>query len=233
MRTLAELVDVPDPAWPGLAKTLLDQHPRARTLPIARAAGERCLFRLQVTARSTLGALALHTGGLTVQHGWLRILGGGSQALPSVTDVNRLGEPSSSSTSPPMLLVAFDVLGGRFAVNGGGLRGDHGGVCYWGPDTLEWEPLAFGYTDFVHWTLTSGLDDFYAELRWDGWQQEVAATPLTSGLSVVPPLCNQESKPVAGTSRHPVPWHEVVILLDDLAAQLAGHPRPSEFKIAP
>lgn len=233
MRTLADLVDVADPAWPGLARLLLDHHPRARTLPIERAAGERCLFRLQVTARSTLGALALHTGGLTVQHGWLRILGGGVNGLPSVADANDLGDPSPSSTSPPHLLVAFDVLGGRYAVNGGGLAGDRGEVCYWGPDTLEWEPLAFGYTDFVQWTLTSGLDDFYAELRWDGWQEEVAAIPLTSGLSVHPPLCTQESKPVAHASRRPAPWHEVVVLLDELAAQLAGRTGPFDFRIAP
>lgn len=233
MRSLAELVNVPEPAWPGLARLLLHQHPRARTLPIERAAGERCLYRLQVTARSTLGALALHTGGLTIQHGWLRILGGGSRALPSVADVNCLGDPTPSVPSPPMLLVAFDVLGGRFAVNRGALPGDHGEVCYWGPDTLSWEPLAFGYTDFVRWTLTSGLDDFYAELRWDGWQQEVAAIPLTSGLWIHPPLNTQESRPVSTASRNPLPWSEITGFLDDLAAQLTGRSGAFDFRIVP
>lgn len=231
MRELPDLINVPDPAWPGLARMLLHQHPRARTLPIEPAAGERCLYRLQVTARSTLGAIALHTGGLTVQHGWLRILGGGGRTLPSLADANGLDDPTPSSGTPPLLLVAFDVLGGRFAINGGGLPGDPYEVCYWGPDTLEWEPLAFGYTDFFHWTMTSGLDDFYAELRWDGWQEEVAAVPLSSGLSVYPPLHTQESRPVDAASRRPAGWSEVTGFLDDLAAQVAAG--TFQFRIAP
>mgnify|MGYP006138941707 CR=1 FL=1 len=40
------------------------------------------LHRLQVTRRSTLGGLAADTGGLLVDHGWLRHLGGGSARLP-------------------------------------------------------------------------------------------------------------------------------------------------------
>ncbi|MFB7198264.1 DUF2625 family protein [Streptomyces sp. NPDC056240] len=33
--------------------------------------GRRCLLQMQVTGRSALGALALHTGGLLVDNGWL------------------------------------------------------------------------------------------------------------------------------------------------------------------
>lgn len=231
MRTLSQLVDVPDPAWPRLAQTLFRHHPRARIIPVERAAGERCLFRIQTTARSTLGALALHTGGLAVQHGWLRILGGGSNGLPSLAEANRLDDPTPDSASPSMLLVAFDVLGGRFAVNGGGLPGDPGEVCYWGPDTLEWQPLAFAYTDFVNWSLTSGLDSFYEELRWAGWESEVAAVPLNAGLSVHPPLCTEESRPVGGATRQPVPWTEISGFLDALAVQVVSG--RFKFRMAP
>ena len=34
------------------------------------------LSRLQVTARSMMGALALSSGGMLVDHGWVRLLGG-------------------------------------------------------------------------------------------------------------------------------------------------------------
>lgn len=226
MRSLRELAEVAEPAWPALAETLLARHPRGRILPVERAAGERCLYRLQVTARSLLGALALHTGGLTIQHGWLRILGGGGHGLPSLAEANGMEDPTPSSATPPLLLVAFDVLGGRFAVNGGGLPGELFEVSYWGPDTLEWQSIGLGHGDFVHWTLTEGLDDFYADLRWDGWQAEVAAVPNDRGLSVFPPLCTKESRPVANTNRRPVPWAELTALLDELAGQLAPGPPP-------
>lgn len=89
-------------------------------------------------------------------------------------------------------------------------------VCYWGPDTLQWQPCGLGHTDFVHWSITDGLDEFYAELRWDGWEHEVAEVALDAGLSVFTFLCNAESRPIAATSRRPIPWDELSQLLDAL-----------------
>ena len=225
VRSIQELLDVPDPAWPELAEALLERHPRTRILAIDRADGERCLHRLQVTLRSTLGALAFHTAGVTVDGGWLRLLGGGGHGLPSLADVNAIGDPAPNSSVPGLLLVAFDVLGGRFAVNGGALSADAGEVCYWAPDTLEWQGLEVGHTDFVHWSQTDRLDDFYADLRWDGWETEVAAVPLSHGLSMWPPLCAQESRPIGATSRRPVPWSELSAFLDKLAGVPTGRYR--------
>jgi hypothetical protein len=100
-------------------------------LPAGREAGLDVLFRLQVAARSTLGALALNCGGLLVDHGWVRVLGGGTSRLPDLATASGLGRPGSPGAPPPSLTVAFDVLGGRFAVNGGDLPGRPGEVCYW------------------------------------------------------------------------------------------------------
>jgi hypothetical protein len=221
VRSLRELVDVDDPAWPALADALVDSGASTRILPIEPSEGERCLYRLQVTARSTLGALALKTGGVTVGHGWLRVLGGGGHGLRDLAGVNNLrGE--THSESPGLMLVAFDVLGGRFAINGGMLPGQSGEVCYWGPDTMQWQPTGLGHTDFVHWSITDGLDKFYAELRWNGWEHEVAEVALDAGLSIYPFLCTAESRPIAATSRRPFPWDELSQLLDELAALPEG-----------
>src|SRR6059058_3094053 len=50
-------------------------------LPVALGHGEVALEALQVTARSPLGAVALETGGILIDHGWLRVLGAGSPKL--------------------------------------------------------------------------------------------------------------------------------------------------------
>ena len=63
------------------------------------------------------------------------------------------------------------MLGGRFAVNGG-LPGQPGEVCYWGPDTLAWTVLRAGYSQFARMVLGGGLAGFYQDLRWPGWQDE-------------------------------------------------------------
>jgi hypothetical protein len=64
--------------------------------------------------------------------------------------------PAEDLAEVPWLTVGFDVLGGRFAVNGGGLPGQPGEVCYWGPDTLAWTALGAGYSQFARMVLSGG-----------------------------------------------------------------------------
>jgi hypothetical protein len=54
------------------------------------------------------------------------------------------------------------ILGGRLAINGGGLAGGRGKINYWGRDTLQWQPIGHGHTDLVHWSMTNSVDAFYA-----------------------------------------------------------------------
>ncbi|UUZ53344.1 DUF2625 domain-containing protein [Massilia sp. H-1] len=80
------------------------------------------LLRLQVTTRSTIGALAYETGGILVDDGWLRLLGSGNPKLER--DIASWNEGKTDG----FLLFGDDVLGGFFAVNGGALGSDHGAV---------------------------------------------------------------------------------------------------------
>lgn len=122
IRPAGELAEVPDPAWPQWLELIRLAPVPVVVLPVARQAGLEVLFRLQVTARTMMGALALNSGGLLADHGWLRLLGGGTANPPDLAAVNGLGQPGASGP-PPSLTVGFDVLDGRFAINGGGLRG--------------------------------------------------------------------------------------------------------------
>lgn len=80
MREIDELVNVDEPAWPELQETLGASSVPAQVLPVDVDEGRRCLLQMQVSARSVLGALALNTGGLLVDNGWVRVFGGGSVA---------------------------------------------------------------------------------------------------------------------------------------------------------
>lgn len=46
---------------------------------------------------------------------------------------------------PSYLLVADDVLGGFFAINGGAFAGEAGNVFYYAPGSGEWEDCEMGY----------------------------------------------------------------------------------------
>lgn len=227
MRPLAELVDVAESAWPTTKAVLEDAGEGAVALPVDRGDAEVCLWRLQVTVGSVLGALALHTGGLIIDHGWLRILGGGSGVLPDLATANGLGDV------PPVaplkkLVVAFDAVGGRFAVNGGGLPGPMGEVHYFAPDTLAWEPLGVGHGSFVQWALQGGIEAFAESLRWPGWQAEVSQLDLDRGISFYPPLFAAEARDRSTASRRSVPLPELHGWFDEVSTQL---PADGSFRL--
>ncbi|MFD6090489.1 DUF2625 family protein [Oerskovia sp. NPDC060338] len=231
IRTVSDLTQVDDPAWPTLARMF--QRPGVEVLAPPEWAPE-VLYRLQITTRSTLGALALYTGGVLVDHGWLRLLGGGGYGLPDLATINGLGAPEEGAIAPQKLVVAFDVLGGTFAVNGGGLPGPLGDVHYFAPDTLEWHCLGFGQGAFTEWAVSGGLAEYVADLRWPGWELDIEDLPPGTGLSVYPPLW---SGAVSGhlVERHAVVleglavWHqEMADRMSPLGDGLLGGDPPSE-----
>ncbi|GMU84299.1 MAG: hypothetical protein AMXMBFR47_41690 [Planctomycetota bacterium] len=223
-RTVEELMDVPDPAWPVIVALLTESVPPPVVLPGGNDAGRREIAALQVSARSYLGALAFHTGGILLDGGWLRILGCGHERC-------RLNIVSASALlgwagdAPPVgVVVGVDVLGGVFAINGGFLgSASPGDVAYFGPDDLGWSSLAISYSAWVHAMLDAERRRaFYADLRWAGWEQEIAAAPDNHGFSVVPFLWTTESRPIEKTSRRPVPLEELVTLHQDIARQMGS-----------
>jgi hypothetical protein len=81
------------------------------------------------------------------------------------------------------------VVGGFFAINGGPLGEEVGNVYYFAPDSLAWETMGGGYSDFLLWCLSGDLDQFYADYRWPGWQDEVKALGGDQAFSIYPPPC--------------------------------------------
>ena len=55
---------------------------------------------------------------------------------------------SEAGNAPPFQLLADDAVGGFFAIDGGGLSLEQGKVCYFAPDTLDWEWMEMRYSDF-------------------------------------------------------------------------------------
>jgi hypothetical protein len=222
-RSLVELRDVADPVWPELRAWLAAAKNRVEVVPIERAAGEAALERAQVTARSTMGALALETGGLVIDGGWLRLYGAASARVPGgLAGWNGFGEPALANPAPHgFCLVAHDAVGGFFAVDGGAFSQKPGHVFYFAPDTLEWEDLGRGHTDFVRWAIDGDLARFYENARWDGWQDAVAALAPERGFSIYPPLWTVEGK-TGPVSRRPVPMTELWALQVEFRRQLAN-----------
>ncbi|WP_433448848.1 DUF2625 domain-containing protein [Streptomyces sp. CA-142005] len=229
MREIDELVRVDDPAWPELRQAFAASAVPVRVLPADPDEGPRCLLQLQVTARSVLGALTLHCGGVVLDDGWVRVYGAGSAAsgLPSLGRVNAFpAEPDPGWYPADGLVVGHDVLGGVFCLNGhdparAGRPGAPGQMTYFAPDTLEWEALDMGHSAWVWWLLSGRLETFYDGLRRPGWREEAAALDLGQGITVFPFLWTEEAhRDLAATSRRAVPMREVLGVAADFARQL-------------
>ncbi len=206
MRELKELIDVDEPAMALIHEWISEGSRPVEILAAEPKRAAHDLLALQVTTRSALGALAYETGGILVDHGWLRLLGSASAKLPrGIVDWNRMAQPDMRVTGA--LLVGDDAVGGFFAINAGAFEGPSGNVFYLAPDTCEWEDLDIGHTDWVSWAITGDVAEFYADLRWPGWQAEAARLRGDQCVSIVPLLWT-EGPPIEQRSRRAVPVEE-------------------------
>jgi hypothetical protein len=219
-QTLEELTSVEDPAGPLLKEWLDSGDVEVQVLDVEHDRRDQCLVGLQVTLRSVLGALAYETGGLLIDHGWLRLLGGGHGALPSLYEALGLDDASSA---PDYVVLGWDVVGGVFALDGGSLRGVKGHVCYYAPDALQWEDLEFGHAEFVRWTLTGGLSTLAGDLRWEGWEAQTPLVPLDEVYLSEPPLWTPEGQEIDEAARRHVRVDELLARHGEAAAAMA-HP---------
>jgi hypothetical protein len=214
MRALAELVDQTESAWPLVQQWISAAVVPVEVLPAHPAAGDAALYAAQVTTRSPMGAITYNAAGIFIDNGWLRILGAGkhSQFQRSLPEWNE-GKSNRS------YLIADDVVGGFFAINGGALGEDLGNIYYYAPDSLRWEPCGFSYSQFLVWAMSERLQQFYESLRWDGWASEAKQLSGDQVLSIYPFLW-ATGPPIKERSRRPVPVAEQYALQLDLQRQL-------------
>lgn len=95
-----------------------------------------------------------HFSYITV-NGYLKILGNDLE-----NGFSYCNELFSKCYNSSRCLIAYDILGGLFAIN----IEKFNAIEYFAPDTLEWEDLEIDYKDFLYWVTTNQLDTFYQEL---------------------------------------------------------------------
>jgi Protein of unknown function DUF2625 len=156
-------------AWPLVKRWIDHAANEVTTLPADAGGGRRVLEALDLTERSVLGALAVNTGGLTIDHNWLRVLGG-----PSLLEWQDKLDGG--------LIVGHDAAGGFYAVGK-----DDGEVRYLVPGSYDWMETEMGHAAWVHWTLMGDVDGYYADMREPGWEAQIAALTPDQGLSTSGP----------------------------------------------
>lgn len=217
-KTLDELINAQEPGWPTVQQWLAKARRPVEVLEVSARRAKDVLLALQVTTRSPMGAIAFQTGGLLVDGGWVRLLGGGGARMEGdLARWNGLGARPLVEAFEGATLVGHDALGGFFALDGGALGDGKGAACYLAPDTLEWQRLTDGYSALVVFLLQGDLAKFYGDHRWDGWEKDVAALSPDRGWAFEPPLFS-EAEGVVRTRRE-LPMEELLKMNLELADQ--------------
>ena len=143
-------------------------------------------------------------------NGYLKILGNDSE-----NGFSYCNELFLKCYNSNRCLIAYDILGGLFAINIEKLNS----IEYFAPDTLEWEDLEIDYKEFLYWVTTNQLDTFYQEL--------IVPDLLTLDLSLeknevvltYPFIWSMEYTP-SGAVRKIVPFKELLEMNADFYRQL-------------
>jgi len=225
-RSLQELINTEDPAWPLVQEWIATAHHTVEVLPTEREKGEETLLHLQITTRSPMGAIVLETGGILIDHGWLRFLGAGNERMQeTLLTWNTSGAVlEDRDREHGTFLIAYDILGGFFALNGGAFPGQPGNIYYFAPDSLKWEDMNMSYSQILNWALNGDLEQFYQGMRWPDWEQDCASLSGDFGISIYPFLFTNKEMPIATRSRRPMPMAELWRLHRDLAQHLKDLP---------
>jgi len=187
MRTLEELINKEEPGWDLVQEWFANAKNQYEILPKDSKRAETELVNSQVTTRSPMGAVIYETGGILIDYGWLRILGSGSPKLDrGLMEWNKGKTVNNYGEQYPYLIVADDVIGGSFAINAGALGGDMGKIYYFAPDSLQWESLGCGYSDFLNWAFNGNIQKFYELFKWSTWKEDVAKINGNQTFSFVP-----------------------------------------------
>lgn len=211
-------VNTTDAGW-TLVRQLLDSAKnQVQVLPVDTARSHRALVELQVAGTSPMGAVVLNTGGILVDHGWIRILGSGSTRLNR--ELMQWNRKLYTSQNPGFLIVADDVIGGFFILNKGGLGEDIGKVYYLSPGNLEFEPLAKGYTEFLSFCFNGDIAGFYEGYRWKNWEKDAGNLPGDMIYNFSPMLFTKEAKDIGKVNRASIAIEEQYFLHLDMRRQL-------------
>lgn len=229
MKSLTELVREPESTMTLINSWVYDGNNvnQGIILPCNSKQGEEELVRLQISTHSTLGAIAYCTGGILFQNGWLRVIGSGHNQLPRT-----ISSWNKQCDSFGYLLIGDDAAGGFFALNSGSLGEAIGKVYYFAPDTLEWEQLNMGYTDFLHWAFTGNLEKYYEGLRWNTWTEDLKKINSEQGMTFFPPLWTKQGN-LELSNKSIVPIHEIWGINKQFKEQLGELPDGAKinFKI--
>jgi hypothetical protein len=210
-KTVTDLLEKNEPAWNLVQQWIKEADNKVEVLPKTTSKADAELVKSQVSTKAPLGAVIYETGGILIDGGWIRILGSGSSKLKrGLMEWNKGKSYIKDNDQPSFLLIADDPIGGFFAINYGALgKNDYGKVFYFAPNSLQWESLDIGYSEFLMFCFSGDLKQFYKDLRWTEWKKDVATLSPDNGYKCMPDIWSKAATDINRLNRSVIPIQEL------------------------
>jgi len=185
VRTLDELIDRDDDAWPIFVDWGRPAGAAVGSMALRSGGRQGTLLAVQVTTHSIMGAVALRCGGIRIDHGWLRILGAGGEGIGGgLVQWNALsgGKP----LDPPWIALFLSLRPAGRLLRHERRRawpGEPGIIHYLAAGHVRWEPMGVGYSPSSSGDVRPA-QRFYEGQRWEGWEQRSNAFRPTRSLDL-------------------------------------------------
>lgn len=175
-----------------------------KVLPSNSYIKEKLQEKYEINAESLLGVLLENTGGIIIDN-WIRFYGTGEIDFISRNDLFPFEN----------IVIAEDILGGLFVCL------ENGNIGYFAPDCLELEDMEIRLNQFLYWCLHGDTDTFYADYRWDNWQEDLSNLDYNKGVAFYPFLWAR-AESLESRERKIIPIDEIIGLEFDILKQIQG-----------
>lgn len=71
-----------------------------------------------------------------------------------------------------------------------------------------WETLEMKYSEFIAWAVLGNLEEFYADMRWSTWKEDVKKATFDEAILIYPFLWSSEME-IEKASKKIVPMEEL------------------------
>lgn len=173
-----------------------------KVMPSDEMVKERLFQEYSINPESLLGVILENIGGIIIDN-WLRFYGAGE-----INFVLR-----NKIVPFDYIVIAEDILGGLF------LCLDNGNIGYFAPDCLELEDMEINLSQFLYWCIHGDTDMFYADYRWQGWQEDILDLETDKGVAFYPFLW-ADAESLESRHRSIVPIKEIIELEFDFLKQI-------------
>lgn len=176
--------------WKKINKMLQSSDRKIELFQCDEVRGINIIKEIGLNNTTTLSTIIANCAGVIVDD-CIRILGQGDVNVHGIYEVNLI-ENGSANRVMGMLLVAFDIFGGLFAMNMGAINDEIGVIYYFAPDTLEWEAIEMNYSEFLQWCVLGNISKFYQSFKWNDWRQMAKEVKFNDGILIYPFLWSKE-----------------------------------------